>query len=135
METRLSAEELNSRLEEIDAVLEAQALPLKYRPLEGFKRIYGDLPDGPLRGSLFDSIADWYRDRYGKRADPDGVIGRVPVLLRGEVYLVLVPLTEGDTVVRLIDQIDGLPTEVGATLSREEFETIARKVAGATISF
>jgi hypothetical protein len=135
METRLSAEELNSRLEEIDAVLEAQALPLKYRPLEGFKRIYGDLPDGPLRGSLFGSIADWYRDRHGKRAEPDGIIGRVPVLLRGEVYLVLVPLTEGDTVVRLIEQIDGLPTEVGATLSREEFEAIARKVAGATISF
>jgi HEPN domain-containing protein len=135
METRLSAEELNSRLEEIDAVLEAQALPLKYRPLEGFKRTYGDLLDGPLRGSLFDSIADWYRDRYGKRAEPDGIIGRIPVLLRGEVYLVLVPLTEGDAVVRLIDQIDGLPTEVGASLSREEFEAIARKVAGATIGF
>jgi HEPN domain-containing protein len=135
MVTRLSAEELNSRLEEIDAELEAQALPLKYRPLEGLKKIYGDLPDGPLRGSFFDSIAGWYRDRYGKRAEPDGIIGRVPVLLRGEVYLVLVPLTEGDTVVQLVDQIDGLPTEVGASLSREEFEAIARKAAGATVSF
>jgi HEPN domain-containing protein len=57
------------------------------------------------------------------------------VLLRGEVHLVLVPLTEGTTVVRLIDQIDGLPEEVGATLSREEFEAIGRKAAGATISF
>jgi len=135
METRLSAEELNSRLEEIDTVLEAQALPLKYRPLEGFKTIYRDLPDGPLRNALFDSIADWYRNRYGNRAEPDGIIGRVPALLRGEVYLVLVPLTQGDTVVRLVDQIDGLPTEVGASLSRNEFEAIGRKVAGATISF
>jgi HEPN domain-containing protein len=126
---------LNSRLEEIDAELEAQALPMKYRPLEGFKRIYGDVTDGPLRGTLFDSITEWYRDRYGKRADPDGIIGRVPVLLRGEVYLVLVPMTEGDTVVRLIDQIEGLRTEVGASLSRQEFEAIARKAAGATVSF
>jgi len=135
METSLSAEKLNSRLEEIDTGLEAQALPLKYRPLEGFKTIYGDMPDGPLRNSLFDSIADWYRDRYGNRAEPDGIIGRVPVLLRGEVYLVLVPLTLGDTVVRLVDQIEGLPTAVGASLSREEFEALGRKVAGATISF
>src|ERR1700683_5388616 len=120
MEARLSAEQLSFRLEKVDAVLEARALPMKYRPLECFKRIYGDLPDGPLRGSLFGDIAGWYKDRYGSRAEPDGVIGRIPVLLRGEVCLVLVPLTEGDTVVRLIDQIEGLPTEVGASLSREE---------------
>jgi HEPN domain-containing protein len=35
----------------------------------------------------------------------------------------------------LIDQIDGLPAEVGASLSHEEFEAIARKTAGATASF
>jgi HEPN domain-containing protein len=135
METRLSAEELSSRLEQIDAELEAQALPLKYRPLENFKRIYGDLPDGPLRGSLFDGIGKWYSDRYGDRAKPDGVIGRIPVLLRGEVYLVLVPLTVGDTIVRLADQIDGLPTQAEAGLSREEFESIAPMVTAATLSF
>jgi HEPN domain-containing protein len=135
MAVRLSTEELNSRLEVIDAELQAQALPLKYRPLESFKSIHGDVPDGPLRGSLFDSIAAWYQDRYGKRAAPDGTIGRIPLLLRGEVYLLLVPLTEGDTVVRLIDQIDGLPEELGATLSREEFEAIGRKAAGATLNF
>jgi HEPN domain-containing protein len=133
--TKLIAQELNSRLEKIDTELVAQALPLKYRPLESFKRIYGDLPDGPLRTDLFDKIADWYKALYGKRAEPDGILGRFPVLLRGEVQLVLVPLTAGDAVVRLIDQIEGLSSEIGASLTREEFEAIARKAGGATLSF
>jgi hypothetical protein len=95
MVTRLSTEDLNLRLGEIDAELEAQGLPMKYRPLECVKTVYGDLPDGPLRNTAFDGIVQWYICRYGKRAEPDGVMGRVPVLLRGEVCLVLVPLTEG----------------------------------------
>jgi hypothetical protein len=99
-------EDLHSRLGVLDTEFSARALPMRYRPLESFKDIYGTLPDGPERTSRFDAISRWFEGRYGQDAHWDGIIGRIPVLWRGGVYLVLVPFAGSGKVVTLRDQIE-----------------------------
>ena len=132
--SRLKQEDLDARLAELDEALSARGLPLKFRPLEAFKDLYGTIPDGPERMSLFDPISCWFITRYGQNAHWDGVIGKIPILLRGAVYLVLVPFTVDDAVARLVDHIEGLPEDVATTFTPEEFETLGRQIAGGTIS-
>jgi hypothetical protein len=133
--SKLKDEDLEARLRLLDDGFVAMGLPLKYRPLQAFKDLYGTPPDGPERVDLFDPITLWFIKKYGESAHWDGVIGRIPVLLRGSVYLVLVPFSVGDTVARLIDHIRDLPADVAATFTPEEFDDLARKVAGATTNF
>ena len=135
MVSKLKHEDLEKRLGVLDAEFKARGLPLKYRPLQAFKDLYGTLPDGPERVGLFDPITRWFITKYGESAHWDGVIGRIPVLVRGSVYLVLVPFSVGDTVARLTDHIQDLPDDIAATLTEEEFEILARKVGGATTNF
>ena len=135
MASSLKQEDLYARLDLLDEGFSARALPLKYRPLQAFKDLYGAIPDGPERIKLFDPISRWFATRYGQNAHWDGVIGRIPVRWRGAVYLVLVPFTVEDTAVRLIDHIEGLSGDVAATFTPDDFESVARQVAGGTVSF
>jgi len=91
------------------------------------------VPDGPLRAACSTALPRGIRTAW-KRAAPDGTIGRIPVLLRGEVYFFsfLDRGRQGGPVGRSDRRTAG---RGGATLSREEFEAIGRKAAGATISF
>jgi hypothetical protein len=130
---KLKQADLASRLSALDAGFAARALPFKYRPLQSFKDLYGNIPDGAERASLFDPIARWFEEKYSERWD--GVIGRIPVLWRGGVYLVLVPFTVGGSVVNLAHQIEGLPAELAPAFNAETFETMGRQIAGSTISF
>lgn len=135
MVDKLKKEDLNSRLGLLDVGFSARGLPLRYRPLESFKDIYGNIPDGAVRESLFDPISRWFEERYGQNAHWDGVIGRIPVLWRGGVHLVQVPFAVDGTAVRLIDHIEGLPQDIAATFTPEEFASLGRKTAGAAMSF
>jgi hypothetical protein len=131
----LTPEELDLRLCRLETEFVAQALPLRYRPLQSFKTIYGDVPDGPLRNALFEAIGSWFRGRHGERAVWDGVIGRIPIFLRGDVYLVQVPSTIGDATVRLTDRIEGLPEDIAVTFTPEEFGNLGRKITGTSLAF
>jgi len=124
--------ELASRLGLLDDDMKSQGIPLRFRPLECFKRQYGPIPDGDLRTSLFDSIASWFVDRYGKRATWDQVLGRIPVFIRGELYFVQVPFVSEQTIVTLTDRIDDLPIEVAKSFTNDEFHELAPKVTAAT---
>jgi len=125
-------DELAARLKPLDEEMKAQGTPLRFRPLECFKRLYGPLPDGDLRKGLFDSVTLWFLDRYGARAEWDQVLGRIPVLARGELYLVDVPFVSEDTLVKLTDRIEGLSKEVAESFSPDEFRELAAKVTAAT---
>ncbi len=131
----LKDEELQSRLSALNKRFAAQSLPHKYRPMQGFKDIYGNVPDGPARTNLFDPIADWFLIQHGQRAHWDAVVGRIPVLWRGSVYLVLVPFVVGDTAVNLAQQVEGLPPELESDFNTELLGTTGRQVVGTTISF
>jgi HEPN domain-containing protein len=130
--TPLRAGEIDARLRQIDAELEAQAVPFRYRTLESFTRIYGDVADGPLRNALFDPISAWYFQRHGEQAIGDGILGRLPVLIRGAAYLLRVPLVDGDAVLRFIDQLEDVPSTLAQTFTPQEFEALAHQAALAT---
>src|ERR1700730_10298884 len=135
MNGKLTKEELSLRLCELDAELSNQGLPLRFRPLQCFKALYGNVPDGSERRGLFDPISSWFIQRHGDRVIWDGIIGRVPVLMRGGVYLGEIPGVSGDACVKLTDHIKDLPRNIADSLTPEEFETLGRKMSGATIAF
>lgn len=132
--SKLTEEELNSRLSDLDSKLLTQGVPLRLRPLQSFKAIYGAMPDSELRNALFSAIAGWFVRKYGNSAVWDGVVGRIPIIIRGEIYLVVVPYTSGDTALKLTDQIEGLPQVIVDTFTSEEFETCARTVAALSLA-
>ena len=114
--------DLDSRLAEIDKQFVEQAMPIRLRPLEAFKLLHGSFPDGELRNSLFAPIAAWFTQQYGKRAEWDAVVARIPVLIRDNVYLLAVPFITGDAVLRFTDFIEDLPQEIAESMTPEEFK-------------
>lgn len=135
MPTKLTDQELDLRLTQMDAEFVAQAMPLAFRTLQAFKSLYGAVPDGPVRSMLFDQIAYWFFARYGDRMNWDGVIGRIPLLLRNDLYLVRVMGTTGDTVTELTSRFEGLPEHIAQSLTQDEVEHLGRKVLGGTMAF
>src|SRR5882724_13027899 len=131
----LTEQQLGERLSKIDAELSAQGLPLRYRPLQSLKAIHGAISDTNLRDALLGPISGWFIKRYGDSAKWDGVVGRIPILIRGVVYLVAVPFTVGDQFLRLADHIEELTEEVSSTLTSEEFHECGRTVAGMAAAF
>jgi len=71
----------------------------------------------------------WFINRYGNDAIWDQVLGRVPVIVRGLLYLVAVPFKTQDTVVILTDTIENLPRAVAESFSHQEFDLIGRKIS------
>lgn len=74
---------IGTKLQTIDDELTNAGIPLRYRPLECFKRLYG-VADMGRREQLFDPLVRWYLAKYGEQAQWNGVIGRCPVLIRGK---------------------------------------------------
>lgn len=125
-------EELGARLTRLDERMQKEGVPLRFRPLECFKDLYGPLPDGELRKRLFDGVTVWFLARYGKSAVWDGVLARVPVLVRGQVYLAAIPFVTEDTIVQTTDQIEGLPKQVARSLTADEVGEIGRRLTATT---
>jgi hypothetical protein len=135
MTVKLKKEELGLRLTHIDAQLLERGTPLKHRPLEAFKAIYGTISDGELHNSFFEPVVAWFIEKYGESAKWDGVIGRGPIIIRGHVYLIAFPFTSGDACLRLTDHIENLPQNIRETFTAEEFKDVGRKAAGAMLFF
>jgi len=127
---------LDAQLADLDKELVSAGIPLKYRPLDCFKRLYGSVPDGPRRAQLFDSVNEWYLKNYGDAARWDGIIARFPIFIRGVVYLgqarfageeeILAPFEEG---------IEGLPKDLAESLTPEEKRPIMEKLTFGSRSF
>jgi HEPN domain-containing protein len=132
MPSELTDEELAIRLVGVDADLDRLGFPIRHRPLQAFKIVYHTIADDAARTRLFEPISRWYLDKYGDRVRWDGVIARIPVLLRGNLYLVRVPFTTVDTAVRLTDRIEDLPDDIVATFTPDEFDELGTQIAGAT---
>jgi HEPN domain-containing protein len=115
--------DLLPRLRDIDEQFTKSSVPIRLRPLEAFKVLHGSIPDGERRNSLFAPIAAWFIERYGTRAQWDGVVARIPFLIRGNLYLLAVPFITADTALKLTDFIEGLPQDVADGLTPEEMGT------------
>jgi len=136
MIVELTKEELNLRLlTAIDAQLSGRSVPRKYRALTALKALYGAVADDALRNSLLEPIVFWFIEKYGDNVKWDGVIGRGPIVIRGNVYLIAFPFTSGDAYLKLTDHIENLPQKVQETFTEEEFKDVGRKAAGAMMHF
>ncbi|MDR3734661.1 MAG: HEPN domain-containing protein [Acidobacteriaceae bacterium] len=126
----------DAQLENIDNELTSAGVPLRYRPLDCFKKLYGSVPDGPQREKLFDPVTEWYLKRYGEAIRWDGAIARFPILIRGVVFLgqarfvaeqeILAPFEEG---------IEGLSKDLAQSLTPEEKRPIMEKLIFGSRSF
>lgn len=132
MITALPQAALDLALTEIDKRFEFEGEPFRFRPIEAFKSVYGDVEDGPIRNQLFEPIVRWFWNKYGKEVEWDGIIGRIPILLRGKLYLVQVPFVETETLQKLTDRFESLPEDVAETFTFEEFDQLGRKITAAT---
>lgn len=122
---------LEDRLRAIDKDLESRGCPVRLRPLEAFKQIHGPVLDRNTRTGLFDPITRWFIATHGPQVEWDGVIGRVPVIIRGTVYLLRLKFQEETNVVPLAEQIEDIPEEIAKSLSASEFrDTADRGTAG-----
>jgi HEPN domain-containing protein len=117
------------QIEDLDKELTAAGVPLRYRPLDCFKKLYGSVPDGPKRNELFDPLIDWYLKRYGDAARWDGIVARFPILIRGVVYLGQARFVgEGEVLAHFKEGIEQLPDNVVHSLSPEDRRPILEKL-------
>lgn len=117
------------QIEDIDIELLAAGVPLRYRPLDCFKRLYGSVPDGARRNELFEPLIDWYLKKYGDAVRWDGVVARFPILIRGVVYLGQARFVgEGEVLANFQEGIEQLPDDVARSLSPEERRPILEKL-------
>ncbi|MFL6427264.1 MAG: HEPN domain-containing protein [Acidobacteriaceae bacterium] len=136
MNKALTETELAKSLITMDDSLIAEGVPLYLRPQECFKNLYGSVRDQDGRKDLFDPITLWFVRKYGYSAmEWDQVIGRIPVLLRGCVYMVQVPLVTEETLIEVKDRVEGLPAEVRDSLTDEESGGLLHEVLQPALSY
>jgi HEPN domain-containing protein len=123
-------------LEGEDEVLSKQGVPLRYRALDCFTKLYGAISDGPAREVLFEPIISWYLGKYGTAARWDGVVGRFPILIKGSVYLAAPQFVRKGTVVRdWKESIENLPGPIASSVSLDEFRHIAERLSISSTSY
>lgn len=119
----------------LDAEFKEWGTPLLGRPLAVFKRLYGVVTDPLERQALFDPIITWFIDTYGEDARWDGVLGKLPILIRGVLYqgLAMYAFEERPGIYK--EHILDLPKHVSDTFDAGEFRSIAERLSQARASF
>jgi HEPN domain-containing protein len=129
----MNESEFLRRMEQVDQELVQNRVPIHARTFRAFRLLAPDYA-GPLIGysvrseeypefvgpNLLDKIDDWYRERYGVRACMPWVVGRVPIILRREIYLIRIPRAYGEPEVKILPLIEGLT--LGLTQSLTPYE-------------
>lgn len=124
-----------TQIEEADKELAIKDVPIHARPFHAFNILAPDY-DGPIMGrnvkpedfpeyegpNLLKHIDDWFEKRYGERIYVPGDIGRVPILIRRQIYMVRIPLVIGNPRVRIPEHIDGMTEDMKRSLSKKEVE-------------
>ena len=117
----MNESEFLQRMELADQELAQNQVPIHARTFRVFRLLAPDYT-GPLIGysvrseeypefvgpNLLDKIDDWYSQRYGVRACMPWVVGRVPIILRREIYLIRIPRAYGEPEVKILPLIEGL---------------------------
>ena len=131
--------DFESKMEAADRRLAAQGTPIHQRQFPALCIIAPDFSgviagppgwdtaSGPYEGPrLFSAVGDWLQRRYGDRALLNPNRGRIPFLLRGELYFVRIPTVYGSPSIDAIALVDGMTDDMKASLSGEEVELIGR---------
>ncbi|MEN6373225.1 MAG: HEPN domain-containing protein [Smithella sp.] len=138
--TPMMADEFYEKMRQIDAELSQKGVPVYERPFQAFPIAAPDY-NGPLMSFGIDSseygdyegpnllgkIHDWYKQAYGKRANTARDLGRIPIIIRDEIYLVRIPLVYATPEINILPFIEGLTSRVARRLSAAELDEIQNK--------
>lgn len=131
MPITISMDQLNSMLEDIDAKLRADQVPVHLREFRGLSTLYDSLGIPLLFGAvapsdpLSDFVTTWFRDRYGVRAQRETPhVGRYLTLLRHDPHLIRFPLVFGRIEVDVLDYVQDLTPSLRLSLSEKECDSI-----------
>jgi hypothetical protein len=129
--------EFLEKIERADEDLATKRVSIHSRPFHAFHLLAPDYV-GPILGyginkadyppfvgpNLLDRICDWYKDRYGDRVNLPSDRARIPIVVRGEVYLVRIPLVFGSVRVPILRLVEGLTESMADALTETELNAI-----------
>lgn len=124
-----------SRLEKLDQELESRGISLRHRPLEVFKTMFPQPVARSQRDTAFEPIVKWYFARYGDRARWDGIVGKIPLAIRGVTYFFEVVHAAEPAEINIADHIVRLPQSVKDDLTKEEIRNLLDKANNGTEAF
>lgn len=125
--------EFLEKIERADEELAKKGVKIHARPFHAFHLLapdyvgsvlgYGvDRADYPpfVGPNLLLKTSDWYKDRYGDRVNMPSDRGRVPVVVRGEVYVLRIPLVFGSVRVPVLRFVEGITESMADALTENE---------------
>jgi HEPN domain-containing protein len=132
-----SESDFRGKIEIADRELAKKQTPIHARPFHAFDLLAVGYK-GPLIGSRIDPekypnfvgpnllkrITDWYKARYGERVCIPSDRGRVPVILREEIYLIRVPLVFGAPTIPILSFVEGLTQNMIKSFTEDERQEI-----------
>ncbi len=133
----MTKEEFQKKVEEADKELSLRDIPVHARPFHAFN-ILAPGYVGPVIGhgirpedfpeyegpNLLKHLDAWYRKRYGDRLYMPSELGRVPILIRRQIYMIRIPVAFGNPKVRVAKLVDGMTEDMMRSLSKKESEIV-----------
>jgi HEPN domain-containing protein len=136
----MNLSEFLEKIELIDQQLAKERVSTHIRPLKAF-HLMAPGYEGPLLGygvtpeqfpdfvgpNLLRHVQHWYKQRYGERVYMPTDRGKIPVILRREVYLIRIPLVYGKPQISfqsILPLIEGISESMVKSFTTAEFEKI-----------
>ncbi|MEN6622895.1 MAG: HEPN domain-containing protein [Smithella sp.] len=121
----------------IDAELAGKKVPVHERAFQAFSIAAPDYK-GPLMSyeldrstfgeyegpNLLEKINNWYKRTYGKRAYVARDLGKIPIIVKEEIYLLRIPLVSEPSEVNVLPLISGLTPTMAYRLTPAELNDI-----------
>jgi HEPN domain-containing protein len=120
-------------IEETDQRLIQRNIPVHARLLAAFREMAGTY-EGPILGygaepknfpdfvgpNLIEEISIWYKARYGDAYNAPTDLGRIPFLVRGQVYTARIPLAFGQPLAEPLNLIEDMTEDMKRSLTPQE---------------
>jgi HEPN domain-containing protein len=136
----MDRKEFLERMPLIDKELADERVPIHARSFHAFPMLAPNY-NGPLLGygisrslykeyegpNLLERTNAWYKEQYGARFNAPTDRGKVPVLLRQEIYLIRIPLVYGSPEIQILPLVNGLTPAMATSLSNNELDEIQER--------
>lgn len=132
--------EFSDRMPSLDKELSDKGIPIHARAFHAFPLLTPDY-NGPLLGygidssvfneyegpNLLEKVEAWFQEIYGDRVYSPTDRGKVPILIKQEIYLIRIPLVYGSPEIEILPLVNGLTNAMARILSVPELNEIQRR--------
>jgi HEPN domain-containing protein len=136
----MDANDFLERMQAIDDELAKKEVPIHARAFHAFP-LFAPNYNGPLLGygidhsafgdyegpNLLEKINNWYKQVYAERFNAPTDRGKVPVVLKREIYLIRIPLVYGTPKIEILPLVNGLTQSMAKHLSTAELNEIQQR--------